>query len=102
MINIQNIQNVSDCVPLYLPHSLYLKPVARMNISVALPNNKMGKSISNLDIMDKLSSALKPDKFLVLKVSEVMFPGCCMLFLKKLDVFIVSRRAHISEFESVK
>ncbi|XP_073840166.1 A-kinase anchor protein 17A isoform X5 [Musca autumnalis] len=70
MMNIQTIQHVADCVPLYLPHSLYLKPLAKMNISVALPVNKMGKSISNLDIMEKLSQALKPDKFLVLKVSK--------------------------------
>ncbi|KAI9576204.1 hypothetical protein GQX74_014264 [Glossina fuscipes] len=70
MINIQTIQYVADCIPLYLPHSLYLKPVAKINISVALPSNKTGKSISNLDIMEKLSFALKPDKFLVLKVSK--------------------------------
>ncbi|XP_030375763.1 A-kinase anchor protein 17A isoform X2 [Scaptodrosophila lebanonensis] len=31
---------------------------------------KTGKSISNLEIMDKLSAELKPDKFLVLKVSK--------------------------------
>ncbi|XP_037948413.1 A-kinase anchor protein 17A isoform X2 [Teleopsis dalmanni] len=41
-----------------------------MHISVALPSNKTGKSISNLEIMEKLSNALKPDKFLVLKVTK--------------------------------
>lgn len=69
MTDIQNIQNVSDCVPLYLPHSLYLKPLAKMTISVSLPVNKTGKSISHLDVMEKLSAALKPDKFFVLKVN---------------------------------
>ncbi|XP_064553511.1 A-kinase anchor protein 17A isoform X1 [Drosophila montana] len=71
MINIQTIENVADCTPLYLPHSLYLKPLAKMQISVALPEKiKTGKSVSNLEIMDKLSAELKPDKFLVLKVSK--------------------------------
>ncbi|XP_062124667.1 A-kinase anchor protein 17A [Drosophila sulfurigaster albostrigata] len=71
MINIQTIENVADCSPLYLPHSLYLKPLAKMQISVALPEKiKTGKSVSNLEIMEKLSAELKPDKFLVLKVSK--------------------------------
>lgn len=69
MINIQSIENVADCTPLYLPHSLYLKPVAKMQISVSLPTIKSGKSVSNLEIMDKLGVELKPDKFLVLKVN---------------------------------
>ncbi|XP_020813119.1 A-kinase anchor protein 17A isoform X1 [Drosophila serrata] len=70
MINIQTIENVSDCTPLYLPHSLYLKPVAKMQISVSLPAIKSGKSVSNLEIIDKLGVELKPDKFLLLKVSK--------------------------------
>lgn len=68
-MNIQTITNVNDCVPLYLPHSLYLKPQAKFNVSVSLPSNKLGKTISNLDIMDKLNNAIKPDKVTVLKVS---------------------------------
>ncbi|XP_016989106.1 A-kinase anchor protein 17A isoform X2 [Drosophila rhopaloa] len=70
MTNIQSIENVVDCTPLYLPHSLYLKPVAKMQISVSLPSIKSGKSVSNLEIMDKLGAELKPDKFLLLKVSK--------------------------------
>ncbi|XP_017082179.1 A-kinase anchor protein 17A isoform X2 [Drosophila eugracilis] len=70
MTNIQSIENVEDCTPLYLPHSLYLKPLAKMQISVSLPTIKSGKSVSNLEIMDKLSIELKPDKFLVLRVSK--------------------------------
>jgi len=69
MTNIQTIENVADCTPLYLPHSLYLKPLAKMQISVSLPSIKSGKSVSNLEIMDKLGAELKPDKFLLLKVS---------------------------------
>lgn len=76
MINIQTIENVADCTPLYLPHSLYLKPLAKMQISVALPEKiKAGKSVSNLEIMDKLSAELKPDKFLVLRVRECRHIG---------------------------
>lgn len=63
------IQNVADCVPLYIPHSLYLKPIAKFNISVALPANVTGKSISNYDVMEKIRQMLLPDKFSVLKVS---------------------------------
>ncbi|XP_037728980.1 A-kinase anchor protein 17A isoform X1 [Drosophila subpulchrella] len=70
MTNIQTIENVADCTPLYLPHSLYLKPLAKMQISVSLPSIKSGKSVSNLEIMDKLGAELKPDKFLLLKVSK--------------------------------
>ncbi|XP_017008382.2 A-kinase anchor protein 17A isoform X2 [Drosophila takahashii] len=70
MTNIQSIENVADCTPLYLPHSLYLKPLAKMQISVSLPPIKTGKSVSNLEIMDKLGVELKPDKFLLLKVSK--------------------------------
>jgi len=36
---------------------------------VSLPTIKSGKSVSNLEIMDKLGAELKPDKFLLLKVS---------------------------------
>ncbi|XP_052835567.1 A-kinase anchor protein 17A isoform X2 [Drosophila gunungcola] len=70
MTNIQSIENVADCTPLYLPHSLYLKPLAKMQISVSLPSIKSGKSVSNLEIMDKLGAELKPDKFLLLRVSK--------------------------------
>lgn len=66
---IQTIQDVSDCVPLYLPHSLYLKPSARFNVSVALPNAITGKTISNYEVMEKMRQMILPDKFSVLKVS---------------------------------
>ncbi|XP_032578193.1 A-kinase anchor protein 17A isoform X2 [Drosophila sechellia] len=70
MTHIQTIENVADCIPFYLPHSLYLKPLAKMQISVSLPTIKSGKSVSNLEIMDKLGAELKPDKFILLKVSK--------------------------------
>ncbi|XP_059611554.1 A-kinase anchor protein 17A [Phlebotomus argentipes] len=69
-MNIQTIRNVSDCVPLFLPHSLYLKPTARINISVSLPPAVVGKNISNWDVMEKLRSMIEPETFSVLKVSK--------------------------------
>lgn len=70
-MNIQTIRNVEDCVPLYLPHSLYLKPKTGLNISVSLPTpeKQSGKTISNWDVMEKLREITKPDSFSVLKVS---------------------------------
>uniref|UniRef100_A0A182JS21 RRM domain-containing protein n=1 Tax=Anopheles christyi TaxID=43041 RepID=A0A182JS21_9DIPT len=67
---IQTIQDVNDCVPLYLPHSLYLKPLAKFNISVALPASITGKTISNYDVMEKMRQMILPDKFSLLKVSK--------------------------------
>ncbi|KAJ8912284.1 hypothetical protein NQ315_017317 [Exocentrus adspersus] len=66
-----NCSNTSDIVPLYLPQQLYLKPVARLNISLQLPNvKKMGKSVSHWEIMEKLRELLKPEEFTVLKVTK--------------------------------
>lgn len=71
-MNIQTIKHVSDCVPLYLPQSLYLKPHAKMCISVSLPSATTGKSISSYDAMENLRKMIAPEKFSVLKVSEVI------------------------------
>lgn len=70
-MNIQTIEDVSDCVPLYLPHSLYLKPIAKLNVSVALPSKITGKNISNFDIMERMRSIILPDRFSVLRVSRL-------------------------------
>lgn len=67
-MNIQTIKNVSDCRPLYLPHSLYIKPVAKIHLSVALPATITGKSISNWDVMEKIRNIILPDTFAVLRV----------------------------------
>lgn len=67
-MNIQTIKNVSDCVPLYLPHSLYLKPIAKFVVSVQMPPATAGKTISNWDVMENLRNIIAPEKFSVLKV----------------------------------
>ncbi|XP_022084750.1 A-kinase anchor protein 17A-like [Acanthaster planci] len=63
--------NQSEAIELHGPHGLYLKPIAKLNISVTLPQMKMeGKSISNWEVMEKLKRMAKPDSFLVLRVSK--------------------------------
>ena len=50
---------------------LYLKPAARINISVHLPTLKLpGKTISNWEVMEKLRHWASPEEFIVLKVSK--------------------------------
>lgn len=64
----QTIQNDSDLQLLYAPLSLYLKPLANLTISINLPSNVTGKTISNFDVMDKLRQMILPDTFSLLKV----------------------------------
>ncbi|RZC33977.1 A-kinase anchor protein 17A [Asbolus verrucosus] len=67
----QTCRNTSDAIPLYLPQQLYLKPAAKLNISIQLPNvKKLEKSISHWEIMEKLRAIIKPDEFSVLKVAK--------------------------------
>lgn len=67
----QSCANTKDLVPLYLPQQLYLKPIARLNISLQLPNvKKMGKSVSHWEIMDNIRHLVKPDEFTILKVTK--------------------------------
>lgn len=71
MNTFQSCRNTSDAVPLYLPQNLYLKPIARIHISVQLPHEiEAGRAISNWEIMGKLRQMIKPDEFTVLKVSK--------------------------------
>jgi arginine/serine-rich splicing factor 17 len=67
-MNMQTIQNGSDLQLLYQPLSLYLKPTANLSISITLPSNVTGKTISNFEVMDKLRQMILPDNFSLLKV----------------------------------
>ncbi|XP_013183855.1 A-kinase anchor protein 17A isoform X2 [Amyelois transitella] len=70
-MNIQICRDTSDAVALYLPQRLYLKPFAKLNISIQLPPHKVhNKSISNWELMEKLRKMIQPDGFSVLKVSK--------------------------------
>ncbi|XP_044739604.1 A-kinase anchor protein 17A [Chrysoperla carnea] len=69
-MNFQSCRNTSDAIPLYLPQQLYLKPIARMHITVQLPTNiKADNTVSNWEIMEKLRNMIKPDEFCILKVA---------------------------------
>lgn len=71
MNTFQTCRNTSDCIPLYIPQNLYLKPIARINISLQLPQIiEPGKSISNWEIMEKLRAMVKPDEFCILKLAK--------------------------------
>ncbi|XP_047505889.1 A-kinase anchor protein 17A isoform X1 [Pieris napi] len=70
-MSIQVCRDTSDAVALYLPQRLYLKPFAKINVSVQLPTHKVhGKSISNWELMEKLRKMIQPDSFSMLKVSK--------------------------------
>lgn len=63
--------DIRDIVPLCSSQHLYLKPLARINISVQLPQMKTpGKSISSWEVMERLRKMAKPEKFSVLKVTK--------------------------------
>lgn len=70
-MNIQTCRDTSDAVALYLPQRLYLKPFAKLHISIQLPAQKVhGKAISNWELMERLRSMIQPETFSVLKVSK--------------------------------
>ncbi|KAG8224099.1 hypothetical protein J437_LFUL001793, partial [Ladona fulva] len=70
----QSCSDTSDVIELFLPQSLYLKPIARLHISVQLPQLKVpGKSISNWEVMEKVRNIIKPEEFSSLKVSKSTF-----------------------------
>ncbi|CAM1154505.1 AKAP17A (predicted), partial [Pycnogonum litorale] len=69
MSNMQPCTDSSDVIDLYSPRGLFLKPIAKMNISVQLPQLRTaGKSISNWEVMEKIKGMTKPHPFVVLKV----------------------------------
>lgn len=71
MASIGTITDSTGIEELYEPLKLSLKPVARLNVSVQLPQMKApGKSISNWEVMEKLKKMVKPDEFLFLKVAK--------------------------------
>ena len=63
--------DVSDAVELNEEYELYLKPIARINVSVQLPQLKCpGKTISNWEVMEKVKNMIKPHIFTSLKVTK--------------------------------
>uniref|UniRef100_A0AAY4DUW3 A-kinase anchor protein 17A n=1 Tax=Denticeps clupeoides TaxID=299321 RepID=A0AAY4DUW3_9TELE len=65
------VHDTTEAVKLCPEYNLYLKPIAKMTISVALPQLKMpGKSISNWEVMERLKSMIQPDQFSSLRISK--------------------------------
>lgn len=65
------VSDTAEAVELCPEYNLYLKPIAKMTLSVALPHLKMpGKSISNWEVMERLKSMVQPDQFSSLRISK--------------------------------
>ncbi|KAM9805042.1 LOW QUALITY PROTEIN: A-kinase anchor protein 17A [Neosynchiropus ocellatus] len=65
------VHDVSEAVCLSEAHNMYLKPIAKMTISVALPQLKLpGKSISNWEVMERVKAMVAPDQFSGLRISK--------------------------------
>ncbi|XP_062910661.1 A-kinase anchor protein 17A [Mobula hypostoma] len=91
------VHDTSEAVELFAPQGLYLKPIAKLTISVSLPQLKQpGKSISNWEVMERLKCMVHPEQFATLRVSKstmdfVRFEGevenknMVKSFLSKLD-----------------
>ena len=68
---IQSSHDLKDILDLFKPLGLYLKPIARLNISVQLPQlKKTGSKISNWEVMERVKEMAKPLTFPVFKVAK--------------------------------
>ena len=68
---IQSCHDTKDTLDLFRPQSLYLKPIARLNVSVQLPQlKKSGAKISNWEVMEKCKEMAKPFSFSAFKVAK--------------------------------
>ena len=71
MASIGLCSDSTDATELFEPQHLFLKPIARLHVSVQLPQLKTpGKSISNWEVMEKLKKMIRPDQFIFLKVAK--------------------------------
>ena len=65
------VHDTSEAVELCPPYGLYLKPITKMTISVALPQLKQpGKSISNWEVMERLKGMVQHHQFSTLHISK--------------------------------
>lgn len=65
------VHDPSEAVVLCGLHGLYLKPISKLNISVALPQLKQpGKSISNWEVMERLKGMVSFHQFSTLRISK--------------------------------
>uniref|UniRef100_A0A8D2H7L8 A-kinase anchoring protein 17A n=1 Tax=Urocitellus parryii TaxID=9999 RepID=A0A8D2H7L8_UROPR len=65
------VHDTSEAVELCPSYGLYLKPITKMTISVALPQLKQpGKSISNWEVMERLKGMVQHHQFSTLRISK--------------------------------
>lgn len=65
------VHDTSEAVCLSAEYNLCLKPIAKMTISVALPQLKLpGKSISNWEVMERIKAMVAPEQFSALRISK--------------------------------
>uniref|UniRef100_A0A3Q0QQC5 A kinase (PRKA) anchor protein 17A n=1 Tax=Amphilophus citrinellus TaxID=61819 RepID=A0A3Q0QQC5_AMPCI len=65
------VHDTTEAVCLSAGYNLYLKPIAKMTVSVALPQLKLpGKSISNWEVMERVKAMVAPEQFSALRISK--------------------------------
>ncbi|XP_068126042.1 A-kinase anchor protein 17A [Hyperolius riggenbachi] len=65
------VHDTSEAVELCASYGLYLKPISKMIIRVALPQLKQpGKSISNWEVMERLKGMVNNHQFSTLRISK--------------------------------
>ncbi|XP_058479250.1 A-kinase anchor protein 17A isoform X3 [Solea solea] len=65
------VHDTSEAVCLSTEFNLYLKPIAKVTVSVALPQLKLpGKSISNWEVMERIKAMVAPEQFSALRISK--------------------------------
>lgn len=65
------VHDTTEAVCLSAEHNMYLKPIAKMTVSVALPQLKLpGKSISNWEVMERVKAMVAPEQFSALRISK--------------------------------
>ncbi|XP_072127092.1 A-kinase anchor protein 17B-like isoform X1 [Mobula birostris] len=68
---VMRLFDTSDAVELFAPQSLYLKPIARLTISVMLPKSKVSpRLISSWELMETLKKMVYPEQLTSLRVSR--------------------------------
>uniref|UniRef100_A0A8C7SZP2 A kinase (PRKA) anchor protein 17A n=1 Tax=Oncorhynchus mykiss TaxID=8022 RepID=A0A8C7SZP2_ONCMY len=92
------VHDTTEAVCLCQEYNLFLKPIAKMTLSVALPQLKLpGKSISNWEVMERVKAMVAPEQFSALRLiskstmdfirfeGEVENRGVVKILLAKLD-----------------
>lgn len=66
---IAECHDTSERIDLFEKYGLYIKPIARLNITVQLPPYKVpGQGATNAEILDKIKKQASPDEFIYLRV----------------------------------